>query len=168
MRVMAKFDYGSTARIAPSAHKELRQGAPVAIVGITSERPEGGHFQRFPPGVVYHVEYADGVSADVHESDLSGEWPDGWWGIDEPEHRRLFAEELESELGEGHALNGVALEPIARADGVDDYLFQADDGRVAEVHLTFANRPERPPWPRHVIYPSLEAWLKAKQDEQHA
>jgi hypothetical protein len=65
------------------------------------------------------------------------------------------------------------LEPIARADGRDDYLFQAEDGRVAEVHLTFANRPERPPWPGSVLYESLEAWRREKtreakeDDEQH-
>jgi hypothetical protein len=90
-------------------------------------------------------------------------WPEGWWAIDEPDHRRLFREELEAELGEGHPLKGLELEPIARADGSDDYLFLCTDGRVAEVHLTFANRPERPPWPGHAMFPSLDAW-KATHD----
>jgi hypothetical protein len=95
-------------------------------------------------------------------------WPRGWWAIDDPEHRRIFREELESELGAGHMLEGVKLEPIARADGVDDYLFLAEDGRVAEVHLTFANRPERPPWPGAALYESLEHWRKEKDDDENA
>jgi hypothetical protein len=95
-------------------------------------------------------------------------WPEGWWEIVDPEHRRIFAEELQSELGKGHMLYGLALRPIARADGRDDYLFQAEDGRVAEVHLTFANRPERPPWPGASLFDTLEAWRKEKQDEQNA
>ena len=89
---------------------------------------------------------------------MSGAWPQGWFAIEDAEHRRLFREELEAELGEGHLLKGLELEPIARADGADDYLFLSTDGRVAEVHLTFANRPETPPWPGHVVFPSLDAW----------
>ncbi len=96
---------------------------------------------------------------------MSGAWPEEWWGIDDPEHRRVFAAELASELGEGHILYGLTLTPIARADGRDDYLFQCDDGRVAEVHLTFANRPERPPWPGSALYSNLEEWMKEKRDE---
>jgi GNAT superfamily N-acetyltransferase len=93
-------------------------------------------------------------------------WPSGWWAITDAEHRRVFREELASELGRGHPLKGLALAPIARADGQDDYLFATEDGRVAEVHLTFANRPERPPWPGHALFESLAAWRKAKAEEQ--
>ncbi len=92
-------------------------------------------------------------------------WPDGWFGVDDPEHRRMFAHELASEVGVGHVLKGLNASPIARADGSDDYLFQLEDGRVAEVHLTFANRPERPPWPGAQVFESLEAWRKAVDHE---
>lgn len=91
-------------------------------------------------------------------------WPRDWWAIDDTEHRRLFREELESEVGAGHLLYGLKLEPIARADGRDDYLFALEDGRVAEVHLTFANRPERPPWPGTALFANLDAWRQAKDD----
>lgn len=95
-------------------------------------------------------------------------WPAGWWEISDPEHRRFFGEELARELSPGHLLHGLALEPIARADGRDDYLFAAHDGRVAEVHLTFANHPERPPWPGSALYPSLSAWREAKEQDDGA
>jgi hypothetical protein len=92
---------------------------------------------------------------------MTSTWPRGWFGIDDPAHKRLFAEELESEVGKGHPLKGVTAIAIARADGRDDYLFQLTDERVAEVHLTFANRPERPPWPVTALFDNLEAWRKA-------
>jgi hypothetical protein len=99
---------------------------------------------------------------------MDAQWPKGWWEITDPEHRRIFAEELASEVGKGHILHGLKLTPIARADGRDDYLFLAEDGRVAEVHLTFANRPERPPWPGAALFESLEEWREEKDDEQNA
>ena len=90
-------------------------------------------------------------------------WPRGWFAVDDPEHKRLLAKELQSEVGAGHLLKGVAAVPIARADGRDDYLFQLADGRVAEVHLTFANRPERPPWPATAVFENLAAWREATE-----
>ena len=97
---------------------------------------------------------------------MSENWPEGWWGIDAPVDKRVIREELASELGEGHVLKDLAAEPIARADGADDYLFQLEDGRVAMVHLTFANRPERLPWPGTAIFETLAAWRKAMDDER--
>lgn len=91
---------------------------------------------------------------------MSPPWPRGWFSIDDPEHRRLFAEELTREVGVGHCLKGIAAVPIARADGRDDYLFQLPDERVAEVHLTFANRPERPPWPVTAVFEDLDDWRR--------
>lgn len=88
-------------------------------------------------------------------------WPVGWFRIDDPDHIRLFTEELAREVGDGHVLKGITAIPIARADGSDDYLFQLADGRVADVHLTFANHPERPPWPGTTIFDSLAAWQEA-------
>jgi hypothetical protein len=99
---------------------------------------------------------------------MSNPLPEGWFGIDDPEHCRIFAEELASEMGVGHVLEGVSAIPIARADGSDDYLFQLEDGRVAWVHLTFANRPERPPWPGTQVFESLAAWRKAVIDERES
>lgn len=93
------------------------------------------------------------------------EWPRGWWPIENLDHRRAFREELEAEVGAGHLLKGMALDAIARRDGSDDYLFAAEDGRVAEVRLTFGNHPERPPWPEAVLYESLEAWRRSRRGE---
>jgi hypothetical protein len=55
-------------------------------------------------------------------------WPRGWFSIDDPDHRRLFQKELESEVGDGHVLRGVTATPIARAVGRGDYLFELPTG----------------------------------------
>lgn len=95
---------------------------------------------------------------------MTSTWPRGWIAIDDPEHRRLIAEELNSEVGISHVLSGVTAVPIARADGRDDYLLQLSDERVVEVHLTFANRPERPPWPEAAMFENLAAWRTAAEE----
>ncbi|UPT61490.1 MAG: hypothetical protein M0D54_13795 [Hyphomonadaceae bacterium JAD_PAG50586_4] len=95
---------------------------------------------------------------------MTSKWPRGWFAIEDPEHKRVFAEELDSEVGFGHPLKDVTAVPIARADGRDDYLFQLSNDRVAEVHLTFANRPERPPWPVAAVFENLAAWRKTIEE----
>ena len=76
--------------------------------------------------------------------------------------------ELARELSEGHPLFGAPVAAIAKRSDSDDVLFQLRDGtgRVAEVHLTFQH-PERPPWPRTRIFPSLEAWADERMEADH-
>lgn len=92
------------------------------------------------------------------------EWQEPWWSTAEQteEFHRVFAAELAAEVGPDHPLAGVPVRLIARGEG-DDALFRLEDGsgRVALVHLTWANRPERLPWPRTAIFDSLETWARA-------
>lgn len=97
---------------------------------------------------------------------MAREWPKGWVPIVAEEHRRAFENELASEVGGGHVLHGLVVMAIARADGRDDFLFSLQDGRVADVHLTFANRPERPPWPNTAVHISIDAWRAATHGEE--
>jgi hypothetical protein len=58
-------------------------------------------------------------------------------------------------------LYGSSAEAVARCQGCDDVLFRVDGPRVrwVIVHLTYAARPERTPWPRTRFYGSFaEAW----------
>ncbi len=92
-------------------------------------------------------------------------WPEGWSEIVDKKQAAALRVELEGEVGVGHVLHGETCN--ARATNyLDDYLFELADGRVAWVHLTFANRPERPPWPGTQVFESLEAWRKAVEDER--
>lgn len=65
---MPKFTYGDTVKITAIASKSLRPSAIAYVVGVTEEPRQGVHFDQFPPGTVYLVEYADGVAVDIHES----------------------------------------------------------------------------------------------------
>jgi hypothetical protein len=50
----------------------MRRGhkASVTMVFLPKDRARP-YFDKFPPGVVYSIEYEDGESADVHENFLS-------------------------------------------------------------------------------------------------
>lgn len=70
-------------------------------------------------------------------------------------------EELQREISAGHPLFGLRVRTLARRRANDDVLFAVEDGtgRVAVVHLTWThNPPDPPPFPRTVMFPSLEAW----------
>jgi hypothetical protein len=77
-----------------------------------------------------------------------------------PGQAEVFLQEIQSELSPGHPLHGAKLAAVAHSGRADDALFQLEDGRVADVHLTFSGRAEQPPWPRHQVYTSLEEWVQ--------
>ena len=68
--------------------------------------------------------------------------------------------EIRRELSPGHPLHGANLTPIAKSGLTDDVLLQLDDGRVADVHLTWTGCAEGSPWPRHRVFASLEEWVQ--------
>ncbi|MGJ7903513.1 hypothetical protein [Lysobacter sp. 1R34A] len=65
---MSKFTYDDIVRVAEAADGPLRPGSIGWVVGVFEDRPPGAHFSRFPPGVVYTVEYEDGAANEIHES----------------------------------------------------------------------------------------------------
>ena len=91
------------------------------------------------------------------------EWPNHWRALDDPEARQFFVTELTEELGPGHPLYGKAV--VALAQNGDDILFRLINGKLTQVHLTYANKPERPPWPAHGVYDTFEEWSKEKQED---
>jgi hypothetical protein len=66
---MTKFTYNDIIKISTSASTELRPGQRAWIIGVFEDRPEK-YFKPFPKGVVYSIEFEDGASIEVHESDL--------------------------------------------------------------------------------------------------
>lgn len=65
----------------------------------------------------------------------------------------LLEQELAREVADGHPLHGRSWTVIARAFPQDDVVIQSGD-EVAIVHLTWAQRPERLPWPMTEIFAS--------------
>jgi len=71
-----------------------------------------------------------------------------------------FVCEAQTELSPGHPLHGTKLTALAHSTRADDALFQLEDGRVVDLHLTWSGRQEQAPWPRHRVYASLEEWAQ--------
>ncbi|MCS0658816.1 hypothetical protein [Massilia terrae] len=65
---MSKFTYNDIVRIRQDCEPTLQRGR-AWVVGVIDER-EGDYFNKFPPGVVYTIEFEDGSSTEVHEGSL--------------------------------------------------------------------------------------------------
>ena len=66
---MPKYTYSDVVRARPTADDRLRPNEKAWVVGVIENRV---HFplKKFPPGVIYTIEFEDGVSVDAHEDDL--------------------------------------------------------------------------------------------------
>lgn len=67
--VNKRFDYDDVVRVREDASPELRPGAVAWIVGVFEDRP-GPYFDKFPPDVVYSIEYEDGTSSEIAQRDI--------------------------------------------------------------------------------------------------
>ncbi|MFC3076932.1 hypothetical protein ACFODL_02390 [Phenylobacterium terrae] len=86
-------------------------------------------------------------------------WPEGWTPVDDAAEAERLQAELAREVPRRHLLDGERVTPFARAEGADDVLFAWPDGRVAQVHLTWAVETD-PAFPATQIYADLEDWLR--------
>ena len=66
---MPKFTYDDIVRVCANSSTKLASPKKAWVVSVI-EKSLGSHFDQFPPGVVYTVEFEDGSATDVHESDL--------------------------------------------------------------------------------------------------
>ena len=82
--------------------------------------------------------------------------PDGWLPLNGAAAAQAL-KSLNAELSPGHALFGGTLNAVARRRDCDDFLFQYNDGSVAEVHLTYSSSQDLR-WPQSETYSSLHAW----------
>jgi hypothetical protein len=76
-----------------------------------------------------------------------------------PGQGEAFREELKRELSAGHLLEGLELFPLGHSGAADDAIFEAEDGRVFQVQLTFSRRAEQPPLPRTRVYANADDWV---------
>ena len=75
--------------------------------------------------------------------------PEPWVVVPAPETRAALERQLRVEVSEGHPLFGKALTAVARCSVCDEVLFSVDEDPAwfAQVHLTWRQAPETPPWP---------------------
>ena len=92
-------------------------------------------------------------------------WPAAWRAVVDPAERDALLAQLNVEIPAGHVLYGKALGVIARRDDSDDVVVSLDDGRFAEIHLTWAPRPDlSAAFPSATLYASFAEWKVAAAD----
>lgn len=72
---MSKFKIDDTVRTKNVIHLQHFYGQTGSVINVFIDRPAGKHFEQFPEGVVYSVEFESGEAIDIHESDLDLELP---------------------------------------------------------------------------------------------
>jgi hypothetical protein len=64
-----KFTYDNILKVRDTAKAAERRGEKAWVVGVIDDRARYP-LEKFPPGVVYTVEFEDGEAIDIHEDDL--------------------------------------------------------------------------------------------------
>ncbi|KQZ21940.1 hypothetical protein [Caulobacter sp. Root1472] len=90
-------------------------------------------------------------------------WPSQWRDIADTDEAVFLTDELYREMLFGHSLHHLAPVALARRNDNDDVIFLASDGRIAQVHLTWAER--EPGWPIVVFHSTLDDWAVAQIEE---
>jgi len=93
-------------------------------------------------------------------------WPDGWYPESAKKVPHAWEQELQLEVSPKHILWQQQVRLVARRHDRDEALFELDDGRVAEVHLTWrqAEEPDGK-WPWTVVFSNLDQWHASKKKE---
>jgi hypothetical protein len=77
-----------------------------------------------------------------------------------PGQAKAFLRELKNELAPGHPLYSVELRPLGHSGASDDAIFEADDGRIFQVHLTLSRHTEKAPLPRFQAHTNAAEWIQ--------
>ena len=63
------FTYDDIVRVKVVAPPEMHPGERAWVIGVTTEHERRGrHFEQFPAGTVYLVEFEGGEAIDIHEN----------------------------------------------------------------------------------------------------
>ena len=66
-QAMRMFTYSDTVLVNADAPAEIRPGQKGSVIGITTEHERSGsHFDQFPAGTIYLVEFEGGEALDIH------------------------------------------------------------------------------------------------------
>ncbi|HVW10006.1 MAG TPA: hypothetical protein VHC90_15560 [Bryobacteraceae bacterium] len=77
-----------------------------------------------------------------------------------PGQADAFLRELKCELAPDHPLYSVQLHPLGHSGASDDAIFEAEDDRIFQVHLTLSGRAEEMPLPRFRVYANVAEWIQ--------
>ncbi|MFN2613902.1 MAG: hypothetical protein ABR552_03675, partial [Actinomycetota bacterium] len=96
------------------------------------------------------------------------EWLEPWSGVADPAMRARLEAELVRELGRGHILFQRLAKALARRLDQDDVLYAVESpSEVAVVHLSYAAKPDQPPWPSTTLFDNLTAFIETRMKPDH-
>jgi hypothetical protein len=98
---------------------------------------------------------------------MTDEWLEPWYGVEDEGQRMLLEIELEKELSKGHPLWKSSRRVVAKRSDQDDVLVTTENGRVAEVHLTWSRKKEAGQWPSTVVFESIGEWRRQRMFPLH-
>lgn len=90
---------------------------------------------------------------------------DGDWETASANDAAWAEEELRRELAPGHILYNARWKALGRRWRRDDFLFQLEDGRFAQIHLTRHIETD-PRWPVAEIFGSFDDWKATPSEDR--
>jgi len=106
----------------------------------------------------------------MQKDNPSIDWLEPWHPMLSSEMQAGAEKELASETCEKHVLYRLPVRALGYRQDCDDVLFQLldDTGRVAIVHLTYAQHPETDPlYPSTEIFDSLSSFIESEMIPEH-
>ena len=96
------------------------------------------------------------------------EWLEPWSAVVDEKMRAALEDELAKELGRGHVLFQRPARAIARRYDQDDVLYAIENpSQLAVVHLSYAAKPDRPPWPSTSLFDDIAAFIQERMNPDH-
>jgi hypothetical protein len=96
------------------------------------------------------------------------EWLEPWSAVTDEVMQARLERELVKEVGRGHVLFQRQVKTLARRYDRDDVLYAVENpSQLALVHLSYAAKPDRPPWPSTTLFDDLIGFIDARMKPDH-
>ena len=96
------------------------------------------------------------------------EWLEPWSAVVDEGMRAKLESELAKEVGRGHVLFQRPTRALARRHNQDDVLYAVGSpSQLAVVHLSYAAKPDQPPWPSTTLFDNLMAFIEGRMKSDH-
>ena len=96
------------------------------------------------------------------------EWLEPWSAVVDDAMRAQLESELAKEVGRGHLLFQRSAKALARRYDQDDVLYAVGSpSQLAVVHLSYAAKPDQPPWPSTMVFDNMTAFIEERMKRDH-
>jgi hypothetical protein len=96
------------------------------------------------------------------------EWLEPWSAVVDDGTRADLEDELAKEVAPGHLLFKRPARALARRHDQDDVLYAVGNpSQLAVVHLSYATKPDNPPWPSTAVFKDVTAFIEGRMKLDH-